>query len=116
MDFTVYGEPSNKNVDANQVHLSYSTHGPGGHFTNVALSGSTGDGNDITGYLGSAVGATMAPHSSEKITFHVSVARKVPILKSGPLFAFEGYLQQINSSAGGGATVGDTLATDIRVP
>jgi hypothetical protein len=114
--FTVYGEPSNKNVDANQVHLSYSTRGPGGHFTNVALSGSTGDGNDITGYLGSAEGATMAPHSSEKITFHVSVARKVPILKSGPLFAFEGYLQQINSSAGGGATVGDTLATDIKVP
>ena len=30
-----YGEPSNKNVDANQVHLSYSTHGSGGHFTNV---------------------------------------------------------------------------------
>ena len=114
--FTVYGEPSNKNVDANQVHLSYSTRGPGGHFTNVALSGSTGDGNDITGYLGSAEGATMAPHSSEKITFHVTVARKVPILKSGPLFAFEGYLQQINSSAGGGATVGDTLATDIKVP
>ncbi len=98
------------------MHLSYSTHGPGGHFTNVALSGSTGDGNDITGYLGSAEGATMAPHSSEKITFHVTVARKVPILKSGPLFAFEGYLQQINSSAGGGATVGDTLATDITVP
>jgi Phosphate-induced protein 1 conserved region len=113
--FVVYGEPSNKNVDADQVHLSYSTHGPGGHFTNIALSGSTGDGNDIAGYLGSAEGATMAPHSSEKITFHVSVARKVPILKSGPLFAFEGYLNQVNSSAGGGATVGDTLATDITV-
>ena len=116
VDFVVYGEPSNKNVDANQVHLSYSTHRPGGHFTKVALSGSTGDGNDITGYLGSAEGATMAPHSSEKITFDVTVARNVPIVKSGPLFAFEGYLEQINSSAGGGATVGDTLATDITVP
>ena len=116
VEFVVYGEPSNKDVNADQVHLSYSMHGPGGHFTKVGLSGATANGNDITGYLGSAEGATMAARSSQTITFHVSLARDVPALKSGPLFAFEGYLEQINSAAGGGATVGDTLATDITVP
>jgi hypothetical protein len=115
--FAVYpGTGTKKSVDANQVHLSYSTHGPSGHFTNVALSGSTGDGNIITGYLGSAEGVTMAPHSSQKITFHISLANDVPTSKTVPLIGLEGYLDQVNSAAGGGATVGDTLATDITVP
>ena len=87
-----------------------------GHFTDVRLTGSTGGGNDVNGYLGPAVGATMAPHSSETITFHVTLARNVPVSKTVPLVAFEGYLFQVNSAAGGGTTVGDTLATDIKVP
>jgi len=115
VDFVIYpGTGTKKSVDAGQVHLSYSTHG--GRFHNVALSGSTGDGNDIEGYLGSAEGATMAAHSSEKITFRVSVAKDVPTSKTIPLIGLEGYLDQINSAAGGGATVGDTLATDVTVP
>jgi hypothetical protein len=117
VDFTAFpGDGTKKNIGADQLHVSYSMHGAGGHFTNIALSGSTGGGNDITGYLGSAVGATMAPHSSQTITFHVSLARDVPTSKTVPLVAFEGYLEQINSAAGGGATVGDTLATQITAP
>jgi hypothetical protein len=115
--FVVYPDSATKkSIDASQLHLSYSTSGPGGHFSTVALSGSTGGGNDITGHLGSASGATMAAHSTEKITFHVSLARDVPTSHSTPLIDFEGYLDQVNSAAGGGATVGDTLATDITVP
>ncbi len=113
--FVVYGEPSNKNVNAGQVRLSYSTRGPRGPFKNVALSGSTGDGNDISGYVGAAAGATMAAHSSEKITFRVTLVPHMATLRNGPLFAFEGYLNQVDSAAGGGATVGDTLARDITV-
>jgi Phosphate-induced protein 1 conserved region len=116
VDFVIYpGSSTKKSVDARQVRLSYSTHGARGHFSNVALSGSTSAGNDITGYLGSAEGGTMAPHSSEKITFQVTLARNVATSKTVPLLDFEGYLQQINSAAGGGATVGDTLASDITV-
>ncbi len=115
--FVVYADSATKkSVNANQVHMSYSTGGPSGHFTNIVFSGSTAAGNDIEGYLGSAEGATMAPHSSEKIYFHVTLARNVPTSKTVPLVDFEGYLNQVNSAAGGGATVGDTLAADITVP
>ncbi len=80
------------------------------------MSGSTAADDDITGYLGSPLGATMAPHSSRTITFRVSLARNVPTSKTVPLVAFEGYLEQVNSAAGGGAVVGDTLASQITVP
>ena len=117
VNFYIYaGTGTKRDVNAGQVHLSYSTHGMSGHFTNVRLTGSTGGGNDINGYLGPAVGSTMAPHSSETIAFHVTLARNVSVSKAVPLVAFEGYLFQVNSAAGGGTTVGDTLATDIKVP
>jgi hypothetical protein len=35
---------------------------------------------------------------------------------SSPLVSFEGYLDQINTAAGSGATMADTLATDVTVP
>jgi hypothetical protein len=112
--FVIYpATGAKKSVGASQVHLSYSMKGGPSH--TVPLSGSTGGGNDIEGYLGSAEGATMAPHSSEKITFHVTLAHDVPTSGSAPLVGFEGYLDQVNSAAGGGATVGDTLETDIAV-
>jgi hypothetical protein len=115
--FAVYpGDGTKKSIDASQLRLSYSTKGPHGHFSKVVLSGSTGAGNIITGYLGSAAGATVAAHSKEKITFHVSLARNVATSKSVPLVAFEEYLDQVNSAAGGGATVGDTLASQITAP
>ena len=55
--FVVYPDrATKKSIDASQLHLSYSTSGPGGHFSTVVLGGSTGGGNDITGHLGSASG------------------------------------------------------------
>jgi Bacterial Ig-like domain (group 1)/Phosphate-induced protein 1 conserved region len=109
------GTGATKSVDASQVNLSYSTRGAGGPFAHVALYGSTAGGSAITGYLGSAEGATMAPHSTETITFHVSLARNLPVSNKVPLISFEGYLNQINSATGGGTTVGDTQGYDIKV-
>ncbi len=59
-------------------------------------------------------GSSLAPKSSHTYTFQVSLASNVP--GSSPLVSFEGYLEQINTAAGSGATVADTLATDITVP
>ncbi len=117
VDIVAYpGDGTKAGIGANQLHISYSTNGPRGQFTTVHLTGSTGAGNDITGYLGSALGATMRADSSQTITFHVSLARDVPTSKTVPLVALEGYLEQINSAAGGGSTVGDTLASQITAP
>jgi hypothetical protein len=109
------GTGATKSVAASQVNLSYSTHGASGPFHQVALSGSTAGGSAISGYLGSAEGTTMAPRSSQTITFHVSLARSVPVSNKVPLVSFEGYLNQVNSASGGGTTVGDTQAYDIKV-
>ena len=115
--FVIYpGSSTKKVINAGQIHLSYSTHGPGGHFAKVHLTGSTAAGNDVEGYVGSALGATMRAHSTQDITFRVTLARNVPTAGKVPLMDFEAYLNQINSAAGGGATVGDTLAHDITVP
>jgi hypothetical protein len=115
--FVIYpGSGTKKVINAGQIHLSYSMHGPGGHFAKVHLTGSTAAGNDVEGYVGSALGATMRAHSAQDITFRVTLARNVPTAGKVPLMDFEGYLNQINSAAGGGATVGDTLAHDITVP
>src|SRR5262249_19335064 len=59
-------------------------------------------------------GTTLAPKSSQTYTFEVSLASNVP--GASPLLLFEGYLDQINTASGSGATVADTLGTDITVP
>src|SRR5262249_23271837 len=71
-------------------------------------------GDDIEAYVGSQQGTTLAPKSSQTYTFEVSLASNVP--RASPLILFEGYLDQINTASGSGATVADTLGTDITVP
>lgn len=111
------GSSNSKNVDASQVHLSYSTTGTSGKFTVVPLKGSTGGGNAIQGYLGPTDGATLPPNSTTTYTLRVGLADNVPASKAaGPLVGFEGYLDQVNSASGSGATLADTYATDIKVP
>jgi hypothetical protein len=115
LDFIIFpGKSSSPNVDASQVHLSYSTTGLTGAFRDVALTGSTSNGNDIEAYVGPQQGNTLAPKSSRTYTFEVSLASNVR--GANPLVSFEGYLDQINTASGSGATVADTLATDITVP
>ncbi len=95
--------------------MTYSTTGPGGPFSDVGLTGSTADGNVIDAYVGNQRGATLAPGGSETWTFHVSLASDVPGSATTPLIAFEGYLDQINTASGSGATLADSYATDIKV-
>lgn len=115
LDFVIFpGSSKSPTVHAGQVHLSYSTTGPTGTFSDVPLSGSTANGDYIEAYVGPEEGRTLAPKSSQTYTFQVSLASSVP--GSSPLVSFEGYLEQINTAAGSGATVADTLATDITVP
>jgi hypothetical protein len=101
-------------VDASQVHLLYSAIGTAGTFHAVPLDGSTANGNDIESYVGALRGTTLAPKSSQTYTFEVSLASGAP--GASPLMSFEGYLDQINTASGSGATVADTLATDVTVP
>jgi hypothetical protein len=117
VDFAVFaGTPSSKSVDASQVHLSYSTAGPDGPFTDIPLSGTTSEGNDIQGYLGVQQGATLTPDSSRTYTFDVTLASNVPTSNRAPTISFEAYLNQYDSASGSGITLSDTYATDIKVP
>jgi hypothetical protein len=115
LDFIIFpGKSRSPQVDASQVHLLYSTTGPTGTFRDVPLSGSTANGDDIEAYVGPQGGTTLGPKSSQTYTFEVSLAANVS--GASPLVSFEGYLDQINTASGSGATVADTLATDIAVP
>jgi hypothetical protein len=115
LDFIIFpGKSNSPHVDASQVHLSYSTTGPTGTFIDVPLSGSTANGDYIESYVGPPQGTTLAPKSDQTYTFEVSLASNVS--GGSPLVSFEGYLDQINTASGSGATVADTLATDIIVP
>jgi hypothetical protein len=110
------GDGATKNVNANQVQLSYSTTGPNGTFTPVALSGSTITDGAIQGHVGPLRGVTLAPDSTTTYTFDVALASTVPVVKRKPLMAFETYLEQINTADGTGTTLGDTYAHEIVVP
>ena len=101
VDFAVFaGTDTSKNVDASQVHLSYSTTGPNGKFTDVPLSGSTGNGNVIEGYLGGAAGCRIEPGLfPDPTTFHVTLAPNVPTSNTGPTISFEAYLNQYDSAS-----------------
>ena len=102
-------------VKASQVQLSYSTDGSNGTFTSLPLSGTTSDGNVITGIVGPAAGAALAAGSTTPLTFHVTVDRGVPLSSTTPLIAFEGHLDQVNSASGSGASLADTYATNVTV-
>jgi hypothetical protein len=102
-------------VIARQVSLSYSTGGSGGTFSRVSLTGSTIKDGAIQGYVGPLQGVTLPANSSTTYTFHVALARNLPVSKK-PLIAFETYLDQINTANGTGTTLGDTYAYAVAVP
>ena len=110
------GDGATKNVNASQVHLTYSTTGPNGTFTTVPLTGSTINGGAIQGYVGPLGGITLAPNATRTYTFHVALAPNVPISHDKPLIAFETYLDQIDPADETAATLGDTLAYQVKVP
>jgi hypothetical protein len=117
VDFVIFpGNSKAKNVNANQVHMTYSTAGPNGTFKTVHLTGSTGDGNAIQGYFGPEQGGTFAPHSTTTYTVHVNLAHNVPVSNAAALLGFEGYLDQIDSASGSGITLADTYESDVKVP
>jgi hypothetical protein len=117
VDFVIFpASATSKNVDAGQVHLSYSTTGANGPFTAVPLTGSTSDGA-IQSFVGPAQGTTLPADSSETYTFHVGLAGTVPASEAaGPLISMEAYLDQVDDASGSGATLADTYAYDVRVP
>jgi len=116
--FFIYrGTPGSRGVSASQVHMWYSTTGPKGRFKRLALTGSTGGGRVIDGSIGPQSGETMEPGSAKTMTFRVGLAWDVPASKTaGPLLAFEGYLDQVNSASGSGTTLAETTASRVRVP
>ena len=62
LDFVIFpGNSKSANVHASQVHLSYSTTGPTGAFSDVPLSGSTANGDYIEAYIGPAAGQHPGP-------------------------------------------------------
>jgi hypothetical protein len=115
--FVVFpGDGATQNVNAGQVHLSYSTTGQHGTFTPVHLTGSTIKGGAIEGFVGPLQGLTLAPDSTTTYTFHVALAPTIPASKREPLFAFESYMDQVNPADGTGATLADTYAYQVKVP
>jgi hypothetical protein len=116
VDVTVFpGASTSKAVKASQVSLSASTTGPNGTYSTVPLSGTTGGGQDITGYVGPEQGSTLNANGTETVYFKVNLDGDVPLSKGTPLIAFEDYLDQVNSASGSGATLADSLATNVTV-
>jgi hypothetical protein len=116
LDFTFFPGTSAPPVLASQLHLSYSTTGPTGPFIPIALVGDTKNGDDIEGYPGPQQGATLDPHASVTLTFHLSADTSVPAEAKGhALVAIEAYFDQINSASGSGTTLDDSYASDLHV-
>jgi hypothetical protein len=116
VDFAVVSaDASSPNVDAREVHLSYSRTGPKGRFTNLALTGSTGSGA-IEGHLGPDDGATLPAGSSQTMTFRVALASDVPVSKNAPIMAFAAYIDLFNTASGSRSTVAATSPASITVP
>jgi hypothetical protein len=113
--FDVFGKPHAQGIQANQIHLTYSTNGPAGPFNNVALDGSTNNGDAIEAAVGPTQGATLAADGNRTYIFKVTLAPTVP-RSTTPVIGFEGYLDQINTASGSGDTLADTYETDISIP
>jgi len=109
------GSSTAKNVDASQIHLTYSPTGTG-NYAAVPLTGSTADDGAIQGYVGPEQGQTLPANATKTYTFHITLAPNVPVSKTAALLAFEAYLNQINAASGSGATLADTYATNVKVP
>lgn len=116
MDLVISGATaSSPSLEAKQVHLSYSVHGPKGPFTDVALRGSTRHGV-ISAFLGPERGTTMPAGWSEKLTFRIALASDVTVSTAGPLFTLKTYLQQVNVASGSTSTLANTYGGEVRVP
>jgi hypothetical protein len=112
LDFEIYGEPRIRNVDLGQIHLSYSTTGPVGAFTDVDLEGPLSNRG-----VEFAVGPeqNVEPNSAQTYTFQVWLDASVRAA-AGPLMAFAVSLDQINSASGSGATLAQSSSYDIVAP
>jgi hypothetical protein len=117
IDFAFFpGDGTTTAVQASQLQMSYSTDGPAGPFTSMALSGDTANGDQIEGYPGPLQGSTLAPHSAETFTFHLVADATLPIERgSHALLAIEAYFDQINSATGSGTTLDDSYASQLHV-
>ena len=116
VDVTVFpGASTSKAVKASQVTLTASTTGPNGTYTTVPLSGSTGGGQAITGYVGPEQGSTLEANGRRRCTSKSTLNSDVPLSQATPLIGFEDYLDQVDSASGSGATLADTLATNVTV-
>jgi hypothetical protein len=109
------GRAQAKAVTAQQVQLSYSSNGSRGAFLAIPLTGSTRNGDDIEGYLAPSQLGTLARASSRTVTFHVTLARTVPVSRTAPLLAFQASLAQLDPASGSGSTLADTNVDDIKV-
>jgi hypothetical protein len=105
-----------KNVNASQLHLSYSTTGPNGTFTPVHLTGATITEGGIDGPIGPPQGMTLPPDSTTTYTYDIALASTVPVVKRKPQIGFESYLDQVNPADGTAATLADTYEFDVLVP
>lgn len=112
------GQDATDNVTADQVSLEYSTAGEDGPFATVDLVGSTIEDGAIQGTIGDprdmSVPGVNVGHSLT-ITYRLTLDETVPADTSGPLLAFEAYLDRINQGSGAGTNLADTGATDAIV-
>jgi hypothetical protein len=117
IDFSFFpGDGTKATVESNQLHLSYSTNGPNGPFTDIALTGDTASGDDIEGYPGPLQGSTLPAHATETFNFHLNVDSSAPVEQDGhALLAIEAYLDQIDSASGSGTTLDDSYASQLHV-
>ncbi len=117
VDLSVFGGTNRSpNVEANQVQIRYATSTAPNRFVAMALSGSTGGGGQIDGTFGSGDPTVLGPHATERFTIEVDLSNSVPTDgRSGPVLAFETYLNQYNSAAGTGANLADSYASNVEV-
>ncbi len=115
IEFDIYPASNTASeVKASQIHLSYSTAGSSGASKQVDLSGTTGSGGIIYGYVGPLDGVTIAPHSTTTVTYHLDLASSVKTDAKSPLISVEAFLDQVNTASGSGTTLADTYATDVK--
>ena len=107
--------PSAASVSAKQVRLTYSTKGPGGPFVPVPLVGSTRVGGIIQGYVGPLGGSTLRGGQDDTLTLRISLTRSAPGSKTGPLIAFQAFLDQTNPADGSNVTLVDSDATPTTI-
>ncbi len=113
IDLVVFPHGSAPNLDASKVRITYSTIGPDGPFTNMALTGSTVNHGGIDGMVGPPKGDILGGNKSETVYFTVALAAGAPVAHNQPTMELEGFLDQIDPATGSGTTLADTYATDV---